>query len=474
MRIVSRIRAVAAMCVAGAVVVLVPAAAQAALTAPSTAARPSVTGVANVKDGAPSGGMRGGAVVTISGRNFVKHHTSVTVGGKRVRSLSVLSATTLRVRVPAHPPAIVAVRVRTRAGVSAFTSRDRFLYQDRQTLSTGAGFSCQVLTSTETAQCWGENDFGVLGDGTTTSSATPVQVTGLTQVVSIEVADAHACALTAAGTVFCWGDRQGGALGDGPDTGTGRTNSTPVQVHDLGRVVALAQGLGYRDSCAIVYGGKVTCWGLGHDGQLGNGTKDKNLTPGFVSGLTSAVSVGVGPGFTCATTARGSEFCWGSDDKGQLGIGTMSEKDSTRPVQVLGVTQAVDTAVGDSHACILDRSGHARCWGRNQWGQLGTGTTTLPVARPQSVHGGRRFTKISAGVLYTCGLSGGQAFCWGYNRHGSLGDGTTTNRATPTRVAGGLTRLTTISAGAVSSLAARGDGTAWAWGDGTTTPVPAG
>lgn len=471
MRMVSRVRAaaVAAVCVAGAAVAVVPAAAHAA----TAATRPSVTKVANVKDGAPSGGMSGGAVVTISGKNFVKHHTSVTVGGKPVRSLNVLSATRLRVTVRAHSPAIVAVQVHTPAGTSAFTSGDRFMYQYRQTLAAGFGFGCRVVASSEIAQCWGAGD---LGNGTTTGSTTPVRVKGLTQVVSIAAGRGHACALTAAGAMYCWGDGLDGALGDG----TTKDRSTPVRVKDLGRVVSIAVGPGNAfDSCAIVSGGRVECWGYNNQGQLGNGTTTKHYLPQPVKGLSSVVSLGLGVGFSCATKAAGTEFCWGRNELGQLGIGTTGARHIT-PVQVPGIHQAVTTVVGSS-ACIVTRSRQVRCWGPNYNGELGIGTTDNDVTRPRTLTALSGVTKLAFGNSFACALSGGQAFCWGDNEDGQLGDGTTIGRDTPTAVAGGLTKLTTILASygdEVSDgdtggmefeyvLTARSDGTAWAWGDNT-------
>ncbi|GIU89354.1 MAG: hypothetical protein KatS3mg010_0453 [Acidimicrobiia bacterium] len=137
-----------------------------------------------------------------------------------------------------------------------------------------------AVTASGGVKCWGYNGVGQLGDGTTTSRTTPVDVSGLDSgVVGVTVADRHTCALTAGGGVKCWGENVAGKLGDGTTT----NRSTPVDVVGLGSG-SVAVSAGEFHNCVVTNTGGVKCWGAGALGRLGNGVTEDSRVPVDVSG----------------------------------------------------------------------------------------------------------------------------------------------------------------------------------------------
>src|SRR5436190_8474305 len=285
------------------------------------------------------------------------------------------------------------------ATVTAFALTPSAIASSGTTVSSGEFHSC-VLTSAGAVKCWGSNTSGELGDGTTTSSSTPVDVTGLgSPVAEVIATGGGSCALTTAGGVKCWGANWAGQLGDG----TTIDSSTPVDVSGLGSgVVAIAGGEGHN--CALTDGGSVKCWGRNDFGQLGNGTTTNSAAPVDVSGLSGVTSISAGIAHTCAVTATGDAKCWGSNFYGELGNGTTSH--SSTPVDVSGLDGSVAAiSAGGEHTCVLTAAGGAECWGYNGTGDLGDGTTTNS-ATPVDVSGlGNNVAAVSAGGFHSCALT---------------------------------------------------------------------
>jgi alpha-tubulin suppressor-like RCC1 family protein len=310
-------------------------------------------------------------------------------------------------------------------------------------IAVGRYHTC-ALVAGGSAKCWGMNNWGQLGDGTTTNSSTPVGVAGLASgVIAIAASEFNVCALVTGGGAKCWGNNQYGQLGDGT---TVSYSKMPVNVVGLASGVTVIDA-GIYHTCALVAGGGAKCWGWNDYGQLGDGTSTSKNTPVVVSGLISGVTgITAGERQTCAVVA-GAAKCWGGNAQGQVGNGTTIN--SNTPVDVAGLASGVTAiAAGGSHTCALVTGGGDKCWGYNGYGQLGDGTTTQRSTPVDVVGLTSGVTTIAAGLYHTCSLaSGGGAWCWGDNGNGQLGDGTTTQRSTPVVVAGLASNVTAITAG---------------------------
>jgi alpha-tubulin suppressor-like RCC1 family protein len=313
-------------------------------------------------------------------------------------------------------------------------------------VTVGALHACAVLGSGQ-VQCWGHNDQGQLGNGTVTTSTVPTAVPGISTAVAVTAGNKHTCALLADGTVQCWGLDADGQLGDATtgDPALKQQRRTPVAVAGLTGATAIAAG-GFH-TCAVTSGGAATCWGNDGMGQLADGKPgDKSLTATPIAGLSNVKALSAGEFHTCALIADGTVRCWGHNGFGQLGDGTT--KSSAVPVMVQGLPDPTTNPVlaittGYGHTCALLEDNTARCWGENNFGQLGYATPTannvmqpsptpqavqhnnappsVPPSPPQLVTQGG-MTAVSAGQFHTCALiSGGTARCWGAGGRGQLG-----------------------------------------------------
>lgn len=291
-------------------------------------------------------------------------------------------------------------------------------------VSLGIWYDCALLASHE-ALCWGDGSYGRLGDGSTEDSGTPMHVAGLSSAVALSTGAFHACAVLASGGVDCWGRNQAGQLGDGSYS----DSSTPRPVSGISNAVAVSAGFFLEDAtCALLASGQVRCWGGNGAGQLGNGTTKRSNVPVSVHGITDAISVAAGGQHACAVLRSGGRVeCWGDNDRGQLGNGTT--RGSHVPVTVKGLSGARQVAADPrGYSCAVLFNGRVYCWGQNNKDQLGDGTRPRGSLVPVAVTGIYNAVAVSTSDSHACALlASGGADCWGGDDYGQLGD----NRAPP-------------------------------------------
>ena len=343
-------------------------------------------------------------------------------------------------------------------------------------VSSGDEYLCAVAGD-KTVWCWGSNPFGQLGNGTYTSSNTPVQVPGITTATQISAGNDHTCTRLENGTIKCWGSNFTGQLGNNT---TARSN-TPVQVSGI--TTATQVSAGFDHTCAVLEDGTIRCWGRNQNGQLGNGSHTKSTTPARVSDITTAVQVSAGYYHTCAVLEDGTVSCWGRNHHGQSGQSNVI--DTNTPNSVPNVHRATQVSVGLFHTCAVLEDGTVSCWGENSFSQLGNGvqaaidsddvplgTSQAPTAKTYTSHnpllvgGITTAARISAGDDHTCAvLEDGTVSCWGSNFGGQLGNGAPiAQSATPVSVSN-ITGAAQISAGNNYSCAVTADGTVRCWGN---------
>lgn len=326
---------------------------------------------------------------------------------------------------------------------------------DAKTVTAGAsrsgngdyyrGFSCALL-ATGQVKCWGDNEYGELGNGTTyleeSNSSIPVPVSGITNAVEISASDGHGeigssvraghiCALLEGGSVECWGANESGQLGDGSHT----ASSVPVLVKGISDATEVISG--GQGTCALRSDQSVWCWGEVNQGSAGREIESTEAVPASITGITSMVG---GDTAWCGSTSAGPIECWGSMQENIPCSGS--------PTQYCGGTstggydwpigyEPAALAVSASHMCAIVTSGSVECWGFNEFGQLGRGPLSESdyTTTPAPVGGLGPAKSIAVGYDESCAVStSGQLWCWGRNNHGQLGNGSEQDSLHPVAV----------------------------------------
>ncbi len=282
-------------------------------------------------------------------------------------------------------------------------------------------------------RCFGDNSMGQLGSGDRPSGASAahsVDVILPGVAVALSSGSLHTCALLEQGSIACWGDNQLGQLGGNPSK-----RGAPVPVPLDGVATAVEAGAGH--TCALMDDGSVRCFGDDQFGQLGRGAERTGAevfaSPAVLPGAASAIAVGAS--HSCALMEDDSVRCWGLNQFGQLGLGN---SENLGDDELLDTAPAVDVGGGVDRivahwmqTCALRHDGAVVCWGDNTFSQLGIASPArIGDDEVPSVAGvvnlGAAVSEVALGQLHSCArFEDGTVRCWGFGPSGALGYGET-------------------------------------------------
>jgi alpha-tubulin suppressor-like RCC1 family protein len=322
-------------------------------------------------------------------------------------------------------------------------------------IGVGANFACAIVAGGGSVVCWGGNASGQLGNGATATALRPVLVSGVTDAAAVAVDSSvdRACVLHAAGTVSCWGDTRSGKLGNNPPPAL-----TPVAVPGISGGTAISMGGVHQ--CVLHATGAVSCWGYNSSGELGDGTNQTSMTPVAVLGISDATAITAGQSHSCALHKAGTVSCWGYNlASGNAGGAT--------PALVPGITGVTSISAGGSFTCALRSDTSVWCWGTNQSGQMGSAFSGAYSKVPVQVAGVTGITAIGAGQYFVCAVrSDARVLCWGDNNAGVLGDGSTGLSSALAVMPVGLTDIKAVSGGNSEACSLGRGGSVKCWGAG--------
>ena len=328
---------------------------------------------------------------------------------------------------------------------------------------SGTNRTCAILSNN--VWCWGKNNMGQLGDGTTSDSNIPVKVRSIGdmrngEIIDIFTAQHHSCVLTKSSTgrrIYCWGDNRSGQLGNS-DFG-GSYSPVPIEIKVVGasaisdfsgNKISAIGGTG-DTSCAIA-SGKVYCWGGNDWGQLGYGSPGSpghssvpaminSGGPNRIPNNYSATKLSTGGSRSrtmCVITTEKRAYCWGQARFGQLGVGPVAGDKYSLATRVKGLEDVIDISQDGywwtkdpnyvTHTCAIANAGRVYCWGGAGLGQSGSPGSGNPKKHiePKLVGGLPGVAlQVEVGISHSCALLNDagtkKVYCWGNNEMGQLG-----------------------------------------------------
>ncbi|MBM4373803.1 MAG: choice-of-anchor D domain-containing protein [Deltaproteobacteria bacterium] len=350
------------------------------------------------------------------------------------------------------------------ASAIAMGGPGRRMYRNSQ----GGQSTCVILANAGgRVACFGQNNFLQLG--TTASTAGPVVVSALKDIIGIASGGDFNCAIKKGGNVYCWGNNR-----NRNNARVGKIGSALLDQSEEPQLVGVTDATqidaDHNMACALLATGNVSCWGVNRRGNLGSGTSGAhNGGVQEVPGLTNVTRIAVGGGGGCALRNDNTVWCWGRYSRCNLGNGNCDGQ--TSPVQIATVNDGKDImamsaqARGAGGRCALRADGSVWCWGSTRQGALGNGSTCCTQSTPSPASGLSGVTDFDGYYSGGCALMGDKTIrCWGRNEFGEAGDGSTGTRPDPVMVQG-INDAVDIAAGGRGACAIVTGGGVKCWGN---------
>lgn len=279
-------------------------------------------------------------------------------------------------------------------------------------IDAGINTACAVVAG-GSVSCWGGPQYGS-GDPTVALAYD----TGVTGATAVAVGAEHACAIVAGGSVVCWGYGGDGELGVALPQGTS-ASYTPVTVPGVTGATAIAAG-DYH-TCVLLAGGTVTCWGENVDGEIGLPAGTASSGPVAVAGITGASAISAHDRASCALVA-GTVRCWGTGYVVDRTLPPGVAAPGGDHPMVFETTKAVGLSSNDDFACVVLRGGAVQCTGFLP--EMADGPAIETERNRNPVPGLAGVTAVAAGTEHVCVRSSDLTVrCWGMNNYGQLGSG---------------------------------------------------
>ena len=318
-------------------------------------------------------------------------------------------------------------------------------------ISMGAFNNAAALRTNATAWSWGANSNGQLGDNTVTNRSSPVSVVGgFTDWCQVSGGTAHTIARRSNGSAWAWGRNNYGQLGNNTTT----DRSSPVSV--VGGFFDWCQvSTGGNHNVAVRTSGSAWLWGRNNNGQLGDNTTTNRSSPvSVLGGFSDWCQASTGGLHSAAVRTGGSLWSWGTNYAGHLGDSTITNRSS--PVSVVGgFSDWCQASAGANHSLARRTGGSAWAWGTNTCGKLGDNTTNNRSSPVSVVGGFTDWCQVSAGASSAALRTNGTLWAWGCASFGTLGDNSNIAKSSPVSVVGSFTDWCQVSHGLASMIALR-------------------
>jgi alpha-tubulin suppressor-like RCC1 family protein len=331
--------------------------------------------------------------------------------------------------------------------------------------AAGDGHACVPQLLVPNVLCWGSGGSGQQGDGGPTApNPTPAPVLNSGSFNRVAAGDQFTCALTRApqNEAWCWGLNNRGQLGDGTRT----TRFVPTRVAVPSGVTFTGISAGEDHACGLTSAGIGYCWGGNTYGQVGNSTNLDQLRPVPIFDARPYITISAGSFTTCAVSTIQDAYCWGKNTSGQYGTGDDVARWWYPHQKVEGGHKWKTIKVGGYHVCGIKTNNWIWCWGDNEFGQLGktgigNGEQHIPRSIDMSSVG---WSGVDLGRYHTCAirLTGSLVYCWGRSNWGQVGTGNTGNVLTPTQIFG--LAASNLAAGDWFTVMLSTAGEVWTWG----------